>query len=518
MNRRSSGLFILGILTFVFVSTAGAQTVLYTFDGGAAGDLFGRRVSDAGDVNKDGVPDVVVGIQGASANGPSSGGAQVFSGLDGSVLYTFDGESAGDLAGFGVTGAGDVNNDGYADIILGAFGDDNNGSNSGSARVYSGFDGSELYLFNGAAAGDNFGGAVSGLGDVNGDGFDDLLVGAAFTDVNGAESGSAYVFSGLDGSTLYTLHGNSAGDLFGVWVLGAGDVNADGVPDFIVGAPNDEPNGTRSGSASVYSGADGTVLYLFNGQAANLRFGRAVAGAGDANADGYADLIVGAPDDSTRTTPGTAQVFSGRDGSVLLEFTGQTVGDVFGLAVSSAGDVNADGFADVVIGALREDANGIDSGAVYVYSGRDGRLLFKLVGAGPDDLLGGSVSGAGDIDGDGFAEVIAGAHQADANGMSSGSAIIASLAPSSELAANLLQALLGLNLPPGLANSLVAKVESALETLEDGNPDNDQAAAGSLSALIHAIEAQRGKKISEADAALLIASAQDIIARIAAAH
>ena len=166
------------------------------------------------------------------------GSARVFSGVDGSVLYNFDGDSILDGFGLSVSGAGDVNGDGFADLIVGAANDVNNGFSSGSARVLSGVDGSVLYNFDGDSALDQFGSAVSGAGDVNGDGFADLIVGAPdFIFLPPADgNGTARVLSGVDGSVLYNFEGDSAFDSFGTSVSGAGDINGDGVADFIVGA------------------------------------------------------------------------------------------------------------------------------------------------------------------------------------------------------------------------------------------------------------------------------------------
>ena len=151
-----------------------------------------------------------------------------------------------------------------------------------------------LYTLNGDSPEDHFGWHVTGAGDVNGDGFADLIVGAPLDDNNGSNSGSARVFSGFDGSNLYTFDGDSAGDSFGAPGSGAGDGNRDGVPDLIVGAPTDDNNGTDSGSARVFSGFDGSVLYTFNGDSADDAFGTSVSGAWDVNGDGFADLIVSA--------------------------------------------------------------------------------------------------------------------------------------------------------------------------------------------------------------------------------
>ncbi len=149
-----------------------------------------------------------------------------------------------------------------------------------------------IYTFNGDSFDDRFGRTVGAAGDVNKDGDADLIVGAVLDDNNGRDSGSARVFSGKDGKVLYTFNGDSAGDVFGRIVSGAGDVNMDGYADLIVGAWFGGKN--SGGYARVFSGKDGKILYTFNSDSAFDRFGMSVGGAGDVNKDGYADLIVGA--------------------------------------------------------------------------------------------------------------------------------------------------------------------------------------------------------------------------------
>jgi len=405
-----------------------SYAAISTFNGDGFLDQFGTAVRGLGDLNGDGYDDFGVGAYFDDNNGADSGSVRVISGATNSVLYTVNGDAAGDYFGYSLSAAGDVNKDGYDDFVVGAYLDDNGGVDSlyenGSARVFSGIDGAILYTFDGDNADDNLGTSVSAAGDVNGDGYPDILVGIPTDDNNGIDSGSARVLSGSDGAILYTFSGDSAGDRLGTAVAGVGDVNNDGYADVVAGVPFDDNNSrTNSGSVRVYSGFNGAVLYTLNGDTAGDRLGNSVSAAGDVNKDGYDDVLAGAPfDDNTGGDSGSARVFSGVNGDILYTVNGDNAGDQLGVSVDAAGDVNADTYPDFIAGAWWDDNNGANSGSAKVFSGSNGALLYTFNGDSADDQFGVSVSGAGDVDGDGYSDLLAGANNDDNTFGNAGSA------------------------------------------------------------------------------------------------
>ena len=335
-------------------------------------------------------------------------------------LYTFEGLAAGDHLGTAVGAAGDVDGDGFADVVAGAPHADLAGLSSGSVRVYSGRDGSVLHERGGDSEADWFGFAVDGVGDLDGDGFDDFAAGSP---LGTPAAGSVHVYSGRDGAVLFSFAGQAPGDRFGHAVAGVGDVDGDGVPDVGVGAPHADAGGLNAGRLEVRSGADGGVLYALAGATFDF-FGFAVDAAGDADGDGLADVVVGAPlADGPFFNGGAARVLGGPAGAVLHDFHGGQIGDQLGSEVAGVGDVDGDGCADVGLGVPGADAAGIDSGAVEVRSGAGGGLLHALAGSASGDRLA-AVGGVGDVDGDGLGDFVVGAASADAGGTEAGTALL----------------------------------------------------------------------------------------------
>ncbi|MBN2392314.1 MAG: FG-GAP repeat protein [Anaerolineae bacterium] len=399
----------------------------WTAGGENAYDRFGYAVGTAGDVNGDGFADLIVGAYGYDGG---RGRAYLFqgssAGLSAVPAWSVLGEGAGDNFARAVGAAGDVNGDGYADVIIGAPYNDTGGTNAGKAYLYYGSmtgltPGPADWMATGVYAGDNFGTAVSTAGDVTGDGYADLVVGATGYP-QGTGNGKAYVYYGspvgpTSGPANWTASGEHAADHFGFSVGTAGDVNGDGCADLVAGAWGYDEN---KGKAYVYHGSTtglGTApAWTTEGVNAGDYFGWSTAMAGDVDGDGYADLVAGAwgYDDAANTDAGRVDVYhggvAGLGATSAFTATGQNDNDTFGFAVATAGDVDGDGYADLIVGA---QGYATAAGAAYLYhgsaTGLDAARSWTTSGANPGDRLGSAVGTAGDVNGDGFSDLVAGA-------------------------------------------------------------------------------------------------------------
>jgi hypothetical protein len=410
---------------------------------------------------------VLVGAYSSDSNGTDSGAAYLVlgsaSGISGmsfaSADAIFEGEKAGDNAGTSVANAGDVNGDGYADIIVGARWDDAGGSNAGATYLILGSSTgiSDMGLasadakITGEAAGDTSGYFVNGAGDVNDDGYSDIIIGAY--QAGSSNNGAAYIVLGSStgisnmglASADAKLTGESAGDSAGLSVSNAGDVNGDGYSDVIVGAYYDDDGGSNAGAAYVVLGSSTGIATMslasasakLTGESADDLTGYGVGDAGDINNDGYSDIIVGGRyDDDAASNAGAAYIVLGSStgisdlglASADAKLTGEAAGDYAGVIVGCAGDVNNDTYSDILVSSLRNDTGGTDAGAVYLVLGSSSGISdmslasadAKLSGEAAGDLAGHVAAGAGDVNGDGYSDFLIGAYGHDASGSESG--------------------------------------------------------------------------------------------------
>jgi hypothetical protein len=475
----------------------------FIVQGDAAGDHAGISVSSAGDVNGDGIDDIIVGASRGDDGGVNAGEAYVVYGTVGTDRglvdlsnlapadgFIIQGDAAGDYAGRFVSSAGDVNGDGIDDIIVGALYGDDGGNDAGEAYVIygavgtarAGLDLSNLasrdgFIIQGDVAGDFAGRSVSSTGDVNGDGIDDIIVGAPYGDDGGVNAGEAYVVYGtvgtdrglVDLSTLapadgFIIQGDAVGDFAGRSVSSAGDVNGDGIDDIVFGVLGGDSGEAYAGEAYVIYGTaerirslvDLSALkpkdgFIIQGDAAGDLAGVSVSSAGDVNGDGIDDIIVGAAyGNDGGENAGEAYVVFGTAEATRgpLDLTNFTPGDGFiiqgdaaddhaGRSVSTAGDVNGDGIDDIIVGAADGDDGGDYAGEVYVIygtTGTDRGLVdlanfastegFVIQGDAAGDYAGSSVSSAGDVNGDGIDDIVIGAFGGDDGGDRAGEAYV----------------------------------------------------------------------------------------------
>jgi hypothetical protein len=410
-----------------------------SFIGEVGVDLFGVTVSSAGDVNGDGYEDIIIGAPFNDAGGVNAGRAYIYFGgtvMDSIADVILTGEAAGDIFGISVSSAGDVNGDSYDDVIVGA--QENSAGGTAAGRVYIYFGGELMddiadIIITGTTSNNFFGKCVAGAGDVNGDGYDDVLASAPYYNNS---TGITYIFYG--GSLMDTIPdvvmiGENLVQYFGSSIASAGDVNGDSFADVLIGGAYNSSS-TFAGKAYLYLGGvsmDSTADVVMNGEMISDRFGYSVSSAGDVNGDGFSDVIIGSiNNDAGGMDAGRAYVYFGdsnMDNIADWISTGEASEDQFGSSVASVGDVNGDGFGDIIVGAYQNDAGGMDAGRAYVYFGAanmDSIADWTFTGEAEEDLFGLAVGAAGDVNGDGIADVIIGAPYNDFGGVDAGKAYL----------------------------------------------------------------------------------------------
>lgn len=377
--------------------------------GQSANSHFGNSVANAHDVNQDGTDDFIIGASSSTIGGMAgAGAAYLYSGVDGSLIRQWQGQAANYYLGSCVSGAGDLNGDNVPDLLIGATGTSPGGINSaGSVFAYSGADGSLIHQWDGTFADGYFGSYIAGGEDVNADGVPDVIVGDTHADFLGEnQCGQAFVYSGLTGNVIYSWQGVDSSDYLGRNSTFVGDVNNDGFTDFAICAPGAANN---YGQVTVYSGNGGGQLLQLIGPGYGDDFGWCVDGIGDINGDGHEDLVVGAPRETVNGVnwAGAAYAYSGADSSLLHKWVGTLPYSTFGKEVSAAGDFNQDGVPDILVGQGYHDSNGNgQSGAAFIYSGTSGSLIQQINGRSSLDYLGLAACSLGDFDADGYDDVV----------------------------------------------------------------------------------------------------------------
>ncbi len=396
-------------------STTSANFTVYAAPCGTANQKRGTSVVGTGDFDLDGVPDFAVGVPGFDGATNEQGRVELVSGRTG-VITNIDFSFAASEFGTAMASLPDVNGDGRRDLLVGA---PEFGSSAGGFRVLALPSGTVLASWLPSASAEDVGAAVSALGDIDNDGDQEFIIAAPAANTL---RGRVEIWS-MNGGIIRTHTGVNTGDRFGASVHGGHDVSGDGVPDYAIGAPTSDFNGSSAGRVYVYSGATGNLLFSRDGDAAGDNLGHSVAIVPSTTSrSGTAHTVVGAPYGNTGGTDvGYVRIFAGSQSigsySTIDTFSGTTAGERFGWSVGTAGDIDDDGRTEIFVGATMEGANSsgvIGAGRVQVISPSLDEVFHiedRAIFLGPNESgseFGHSVALIGDVDGDTHLDYVVG--------------------------------------------------------------------------------------------------------------
>ena len=391
--------------------------IIHEWIGESPNDQFGWIARNIGDVDEDGFDDMVTSSIGNNEGGQGAGKIYVYSGKTGKLLWSQVGEDENGNLGLKIEMAGDVNADGIPDVVATA-------PQVNKVFIYSGHDGKLIWKKIGNDPKGAFGRSAKGLGDVNNDGHSDILVGEPYqiwgAPINGSfieHAGKFHILSGKDGSILKTWEGEKVGDGLGT-ACGGSKI---GEHLFIIqGAPNAGDN--NGGKVYVYKDLSDEPAFVIEADSTGRRLGGMFLSlVGDVDADGIPDIYASDwANAALGRSTGRVYIHSGATGERLFTWTGESAGDGFGIGVSDAGDVNKDGYDDIITASWQYGVKAPSGGKCYLYSGKDGRLMREITGKVTGETFGFDTTNLGDINEDGFPDFLLTSAYSSINGYRSG--------------------------------------------------------------------------------------------------
>lgn len=389
-----------GLSASIPVAGQVSYELAFTLTGVAEHDSFGSSIAGVGDLDGDGIPDLAVGALGRDIGFENAGEVTVYSGRDGVPIFSVTGARIQERLGVAVHGIGDLTGDGVPDLAIaaGSFLPDR----AGAIWIISGAEGTLHSVIDGVSPADRFGLSLATIPDLDGDGIDELVIGARQHD---EFTGRVGVYSGADGRLIREFAGDAPGSWFGSSLAAVGSPNGDADPLILIGAPG--PAYTGLGAVLIIAATDWEERLRIQSTAPGSRFGTAAAFTADLDQDGVADLIVSSPAEYGEGRWSRLRLLSGRTGEEIAHTNGLAFGGL-GASLTVLGDVNSDGVPDYLVG---ESGVSWSTGRALLLSGADLSTIHIFEGSQREDGFGQSVAALGDLNGDGIPDFAIGAGQ-----------------------------------------------------------------------------------------------------------